>query len=427
MNPLRKAYCRTFQLCFRAALPVLPYYEPTILDSLDALPGLLAQKDIGRVLIVTDKGLRAAGLIDPLAAALEAAHIEPVIYDETVANPTVKNAEDAAALYRAKGCGAIIGFGGGSPMDCAKAVGALIARPRKNLRRMRGLLRVLRPLPLLIAVPTTAGTGSEVTLAAVITDAERHHKYVMNDFFLIPRYAVHDYRVTLGLPPQVTATTGMDALTHAIEAYIGRSTNAYTRANAEEACRLIHGNLLRAYRDGEDAEARRSMLAASYKAGVAFTRSYVGYVHGIAHSLGGQYGVPHGLANAVILPHVLRAYGASCQPKLARLARIMGITDERAQDGAAASALIAWINQMNEEMGIPRHLDCIQRADIPAMAAHCDAECNPLYPVPTLWNRDELAHLYEVVAGWQTAEDTAGGRTGAADRKQMNITAKVGA
>ena len=253
-----------------------------------------------------------------------------------------------------------------------------------------------RRLPLLVAVPTTAGTGSEVTLAAVITDSATHHKYPINDFVLIPRYAVHDPRLTLGLPASITATTGMDALTHAVEAYIGRSTNAYTRATAVEAVRLIHDNLYRAYAHGDDEEARRNMLTAAYKAGIAFTRSYVGYVHGIAHSLGGRYGTPHGLANAVILPHVLRAYGAAAEPKLAELAQAAGI-------GRTGADFIDWVEGMNARMGIPEHLDCIRKEDIPAMAAFADAESNPLYPVPVLWDAAELAHMYRVVAGYAPA------------------------
>ena len=217
-------------------------------------------------------------------------------------------------------------------MDCAKGVGARVAQPSKPINKMRGLLRIHRRLPLLIAVPTTAGTGSEVTLAAVITDDETHYKYPINDFVLIPRFAVHDPEFTRGLPASITGQTGMDALTHAVEAFIGRSTTPYTRKMARQAVQLIHDNLLEAYEHGDDMRARRNMLSAAYKAGVAFTRSYVGYAHAIAHSLGGRYGIPHGLANAIILPHMLRAYGDAAAPKLADLARMAGIAPATAQD-----------------------------------------------------------------------------------------------
>lgn len=239
-------------------------------------------------------------------------------------NPTIANTEEGRALYLTAHAQAIIAVGGGSVMDCAKVIGARVVKPRQSVQRMRGLLRVLKRTPLLIAVPTTAGTGSETTLAAVITDPAARHKYPINDFALIPDYAVLDPELTRGLPPMLTATTGMDALTHAIEAYIGRSTNRLTRAMSEEAATRIVRSLYKAYTDGGDMQARADMLRAAYCAGVSFTRSYVGYVHGVAHSLGGQYGVPHGLANAVILPYFLDAYGAACHKKLGRLARIAG-------------------------------------------------------------------------------------------------------
>ena len=408
MNPLRKAYCRVFQTAFRIALPVLPYFEPETLQSVDEVPALLREKGISSVLLVTDQGLKGLGLTNRLEEALAEAGIACAIYADTVPNPTVANVEAALALYKQQGCAAIIGFGGGSPMDCAKGVAARVARPNKRLGQLRGLLHVHARTPLLIAVPTTAGTGSEVTLAAVITDGEKHHKYVINDFALIPNYAVHDYRLTVGLPPQVTSTTGMDALTHAVEAYIGRSTNAFTRGCAEQAVRLINENLRAAYEDGANSEARANMLRAAYLAGNAFTRSYVGYVHGIAHSLGGQYGTPHGLANAVALPHVLRAYGQACYPKLARLARAGGVVPaSMSNDAAAAQRFICWIDEMNEAMGIPRHLDCIKPEDVPTMAAHADSESNPLYPVPVLWDAEELGRLYGVIGGWAEGEEAA--------------------
>ena len=248
--------------------------------------------------------------------------------------------------------------------------------------------------PLLIAVPTTAGTGSETTLAAVITDPAARHKYPINDFALIPDYAVLDPELTRGLPPMLTATTGMDALTHAIEAYIGRSTNRLTRAMSEEAATRIVRSLYKAYTDGGDMQARADMLRAAYCAGVSFTRSYVGYVHGVAHSLGGQYGVPHGLANAVILPYFLDAYGAACHKKLGRLARIAGVASPNTADSEAAEAFIRWIRETNAKMGIPETIPQIRTVDIPEMAHHAAKESNPLYPVPVLMDEGRLAQMY---------------------------------
>lgn len=394
MNPLRKAYCRIFQFCFKVALPVLPYREPKILTQMPKLATLLKKKKLNHVLIITDKGITALGLLDNLLQALDEANIKYVIFDETVPNPTIHNVETAKDLYVANNCQAIIGFGGGSSMDCAKITGARVVKPKQSVSKMRGLLKIHKKLPTLIAVPTTAGTGSETTLAAVITDETTHHKYPINDFYLIPKYAVLDYRVTTNLPKHLTSTTGMDALTHAVEAYIGGSTTKYTRRRAERAVQLIYTYLKRAYNDGNDQKAREKMLRASYYAGIAFTQSYVGYVHGIAHSLGGQYGVPHGLANAIILPHFLEEYGSRCHEPLSRLAKLVGLAHEQEDIKTAAEKFIQWIKEMNRDMNIPEYVDGIQKEDIPTMAKFADKECNPLYPVPKLMNAKELEKMY---------------------------------
>lgn len=380
----------------RAALPFLPYREPALIHGMEGVVTVLREQNIPCVMLITDAGVHGLGLTAHLEALLDAAGIRCVVYDRTVANPTVANVEQARLLYLESGCQGLIAFGGGSSMDCAKAVGARLVRPRKPLNRMEGLLHVLHRLPLLIAVPTTAGTGSETTLAAVITDEKTHHKYPINDFSLIPHYAVLDPDVTLNLPPQLTATTGMDALTHAVEAYIGRSTTRATRAAAVEAVRLIFANLPEAYFNGHDREARANMLRAAYLAGTAFTKSYVGYVHAVAHSLGGRYGIAHGLANSVLLPVVLKAYGPAAWKKLAELARAAGVSDAPG-DREAAEAFIACIEAMNAAMDIPETLPGIRSEDIPQLARYADHEANPLYPVPVLWGPEKLADLYKQV------------------------------
>ncbi|MCD7754761.1 MAG: iron-containing alcohol dehydrogenase [Firmicutes bacterium] len=397
MFVIRKIYCRAFQIVFRAALPVLPYRNPELLDSTDALPELLKQKQISSVLLVTDPGIRGHGLTAHLEEVLAQAGIRCPVYDRTVANPTTDNVEEARQMYLSQGCQAIIGFGGGSSMDCAKAVGARIARPRKSLAKMKGILKVMHPLPLLIAIPTTAGTGSETTLATVITDSQTRHKYPINDFFLIPRYAVLDPEVTRSLPRSVTATTGVDALTHAVEAYIGRSTTRQTRAQAVEAVQLIFANLRRACENGDDMTARKNMLRAAYLAGCAFTKSYVGYVHAVAHSLGGCYNVPHGLANAVLLPYVLEDYGECVHRKLHRLAISAGLSQESDSDAVGAEKFIHAIRELNRSLDIPEHISGIRQADIPRLAAYADQEANPLYPVPRLMDAGELEKYYRMV------------------------------
>ena len=399
MNPIKAIYCRSVQAVLRAALPVLPYREPQVFHSCGELSTVFQKENIRRVLIVTDAGIVRSGIAAQLEAVLDEDDISYAVYDQTRPNPTVVNVEQALSLYRRYRCQALIAIGGGSSMDCAKAVGARLARPGTPLGKLKGTLRILRPLPTLIAIPTTAGTGSETTLAAVITDTQAQHKYVMNDFVLIPKYAVLDARLTLSLPPHLTATTGMDALTHAVEAYIGRSTTRQTRQEALEATRLVFANVERAYRNGRDYEARSNMLTAAYRAGIAFSRSYVGYVHAVAHSLGGQYNIPHGLANAVLLPYVLERYGSCIHRKLHDLAVAAGVADAQESDAGAAAKFIRAIRLLNARMGIPETLEGIRPEDIPVMAAHAEKEANPLYPVPRLMTREELTFFYEQVAG----------------------------
>ena len=397
MNIVKTAYCRIFQQVFHAALPVLPYRKPEILGNVEELSNLLVEKGIGCVMLVTDQMIRSCGLTARLEELLQDREIRCIVYDKTVANPTTDNVEEALAWYLEEKCEALIGFGGGSSMDCAKAIGARVARPDKQLDKMEGILKVLRPLPLLIAVPTTAGTGSETTLASVIVDSKTRHKYPINDFPLIPRYAVLDPEVTRSLPPTLTATTGMDALTHAVEAYIGRSTTKETRQDAVNAVRLIFANIRDAYADGNNMKARKQMLRAAYLAGNAFTRSYVGYVHAVAHSLGGKYNTPHGLANAVLLPFVLEAYGQTAFRPLHALAVAVGISDWRESDEQGAKKFIEAVRQMKRDLNIGDTIPDIQKKDIPALARKAEKEANPLYPVPKLMTAKQLEELYYMV------------------------------
>lgn len=400
MNALKKTYCRAYQGAFHAALPVLPYRQPKLLGGIAKIAPMLSCHDIKSVLIVTDKGVRDAGITRKLEESLEEYGISCTVYDAVKPNPTVGNVEAARRLYIEKNCGCLIGFGGGSPIDCAKAVGARIAHPDKTLDQMKGTLRVMKRIPPMIAIPTTAGTGSEVTLTAVITNPKNHHKYTMNDFSLIPHFAVLDPEMTYSLPPHLTATTGMDALTHAVEAYIGGSTSEETRVMALEATRLIFENLETAYNEPTNRRARKNMLKASYLAGMAFSQSYVGYVHAVAHSLGGRYNTPHGLANAVLLPIVLEEYGAVIYDKLHELAIAAGIALPEEEAIRGANRFIVELKWMNRKMNIPPKLSGIRREDIPAMAAHADKEANPLYPVPVLMNAKELEKFYYKVADW---------------------------
>jgi len=370
----------------------MDWSEPLLLEGEDAilkLPELVKSKNINKVLVVTDKGLMKLHLLDSLFDELKKQNIEYVVFDDVKPNPTIPNIEDCKDMYLANQCEGIIAFGGGSPMDCAKAAGARVTNPKKSVREMRGYLKIKKGMPPLFAVPTTAGTGSETTLAAVVTDPETHEKNAICDTKLRPKYAVLDPKLTVGLPPFITATTGMDALTHAVEAYIGTCNVKSTKKYAIHATKLIFDNLEKAYHNGFDLEARKNMLVGSYLAGNAFTRAFVGYVHAIAHNLGGMYGVAHGLANAVILPYILEWYGKKIYKRLAYLADAAGIVKSEMTNEEKAKSFIAEIKRMNKEMQIPDKFDFIKEEDIPLLVQRALKEGNPGYPVPKIMNKKD--------------------------------------
>ena len=389
MWQVKKAFFRVYQQTFRVAMCIFDWSEPTLLEGPGAirkLPEFIKSKGLNKVLIVTDKGLMGIHLLDSLFEELDKAGVEYVVYDGTQPNPSIENIEDARALYVDNNCQGVIAFGGGSPMDCAKAAAARVTNPKISVRKMRGVLKLHHKLPPFFAVPTTAGTGSETTLAAVVTDTATHEKNAINDIRLKPRFAVLDPELTVGLPPHITSTTGMDALTHAVEAYIGKSNVKSTEEYAEKATKMIFENIEKAYTNGKDIEARDQMLKASFYAGQAFTRAYVGYVHAIAHNLGGQYGVPHGLANAIILPYVLEYYGETAHKRLAKLAEIAGVKTT-GSDKEKAEAFIEAIKTLNKNMNIPDGFDMVQEKDIPVIVERALKEGNPLYPVPKIMDK----------------------------------------
>jgi len=389
-----KLYCRVFQALVRLVALIMIWRQPELLEGegcVGLLPSRLKEKGIKNILLVTDKVVFSLGLADGLLLALKEAGINAEVYDKTVPNPTIDNIEEALATYKDKGCDAIVAFGGGSAMDCAKGVGARVARPDLSIPLMKGLLKVGSCLPPLVAVPTTAGTGSEATVAAVVVDSGAKEKYAIMDPELIPRIAVLDPLLTVRLPPSITAMTGMDALTHAVEAYIGRGNIGDTREMARKSVKLVFDNLHAAYKDGSDIAARANMQRAAYCGGLAFTRAYVGNVHALAHALGGRYGIAHGLANAVILPHVLDDYGECVYKPLAELADVVGVPGETAE--RKAKAFIASVRDLNASIGIPATVYGIKEEDIPDLASHAFKEANPSYPVPRIFSRDDFSSL----------------------------------
>ena len=393
---MKKFWYRLNQKVTKLALSLMNWDEPELLEGEDAvlrLPAFIKNKGLNKVLVVTDKGLMNLHLLDPMFNELTKQDIQYVIYDGVQPNPTIDNIEECRKIYLDNKCEGIIAFGGGSPMDCAKAAAARVVRPNKTVKEMRGSLKVNKEIPPFFAVPTTAGTGSETTVAAVVSDPSTHEKNAICDPCLRPKYAVLDPKLTIGLPPHITSTTGMDALTHAVEAYIGKSNVKSTRKYAEDATKLIFDNLEIAYKDGKNIKARSNMLKASYYAGAAFTRAFVGYVHAIAHNLGGMYGTPHGLANAVILPYVLEWYGKSVYKPLAKLADIVGITKPEMDNEQKAKLFISEIKRMNKDMNIPEKFDFIKEEDIPTIVSRALKEGNPGYPVPRIMNKKDCEYV----------------------------------
>ena len=396
---LKKIWYRIFQFFLTRAEYLMPWRQPELLEGagvVKKLPAFIQSKGIGKVLIVTDGMLSKIGLLNSMLEACKSANLTYVLFDGAEANPSIENIESARKLYEENACEGIIAFGGGSSMDCAKAAAARVANPKQSVSQMGGTLKVRnKKLPPLFAVPTTAGTGSETTIAAVVTDRTAHHKYAIQDLCLIPRYAVLDPELTIGLPPHITSTTGMDALTHAVEAYTNLLAPAYTDRLAEKAVKLIFENLEKVYADGTDMTARHNMLRASFYGGAAFTRACVGNVHAIAHTLGGLYNTPHGLANAVILPYVMEDFGPAVYHKLSKLADLVGISGENEE--AKAKAFIAEIRRMNRDMHIIEHFDFIKEEDIPQMIHWAMKEANPIYPVPVIWGEKEFRHTIDRV------------------------------
>lgn len=393
MNLLHLWY-RTYQCVFGLGARLLPWRRPETVTgpgSLARIPALLTKCGTRRPLVAASRRQCADPAFQQMLSRLEGY----ALFSDIQPNPPVSAVEAAAALYRREGCDSLVAVGGGSPMDTAKAAAALLARPDRTLSQLAGLLKVRRPIPPFIAVPTTAGTGSETTIAAVVTGAD-HHKYAVSDLCLIPRCAVLDPLLTMSLPPRTTAETGMDALTHAVEAYLSRFyPTRQTDRLAEEAVVTIFRTLEHACAHGDDVDARQALLTASYQAGAAFTRASVGNVHAIAHTLGGLYGVGHGLANAVLLPVVLRDYGPAAYRKLARLAELVGLPG--GTDGEKADAFIDAILAMNARLGIPTGFSCIREEDLPQMAAWAAKEANPTYPVPVIYDRGRFIRVIRQV------------------------------
>ncbi len=373
----------------------IPIPQPTLLvgpGSSGRLGQAVAGMGHSKILIVTDSIISKLGLLKDLTDALTEGGAQYVVFDEITPDAPIPLIEKGIAFYEEHDCDAIVAFGGGSSMDASKAIAVSISNP-KPLRKLAGYLKGLRAPVRIYAVPTTAGTGSEVTVAAVISDPERHSKLVIVDPRMVPKMAALDPNLMTGLPPHITAATGIDALTHAVEAFVGNWCTPYSDGMALSAVGLIFENLRTAYTNGKNLEAREKMSLASTYAGFAFTRANVGYVHAIAHQFGGKYHTPHGLANAIMLPHVLKFSSPAITDRLALLAvRARLGTEEESSDVLAQKFLDA-VDQLNRDLGIPLYLDTLKEADIPALAKAACKEAHTGYPVPRYMTQGECEDM----------------------------------
>jgi alcohol dehydrogenase len=378
---------------------LLPIPQPTMLVG----PGASARlgQAIGgfghrKILLVTDTVIAKLGLMGGLTDALKASGTAFVVFDQITPDAPIPLVEQGIERYLSAGCDAIVAFGGGSVMDAAKTIG-LAATNHKHPRELVGYFSGRHAPPPIYAVPTTAGTGSEVTVAAVISDPAHHRKLVIADTRIVPRMAALDPCLMTGLPPHITAATGMDALTHAVEAYIGHWGTAFSDRMALSAVGMIYQNLPLAYADGQDLAAREKMALASTYAGLAFTRANVGNVHAIAHQLGGLYHTPHGLANAILLLPVLRFSSAAIQAKLAVLAVRARVGRPGEPEARLAQKFLDSVESMNRSLGIPQHLDALRERDIPALAKAACWEADTNYPVPRRMSQPECEALLREV------------------------------
>jgi alcohol dehydrogenase class IV len=376
---------------------VVPYKKQKLFNHISELTTFIINNKF-RYFAVTDEGIVKAGLVKGIESILRNNKLEYQVYDKTVPNPTLQNVEDALISYKKFNAQAIIAIGGGSPIDLAKALAARVARPNKSIAKMKGILKVNRKIPLLIAIPTTSGTGSEVTVASVVSDPFNKKKYAVIDPNLLPDAVLLDPKLTTGMPNFITATTGMDALTHAVECYLGNSGTSETERYSLDAIKLVFNNIQTVMKEPNNLEARKNMQLAAYKAGYAFTRAYVGNVHAIAHALGGYYNVVHGLANAIIMPYVLEKYGQPAHHKLAILAAHVGVNNPKLNDQENAKLFIEAIKKLNSSLGIDNKIrNTIKKDDLEELVTHSYKEANPFYPVPRIFTRQDYIDIYQEI------------------------------
>lgn len=393
MNIFTKIYARVFQCMFVVARKFLHFRVPKTYNSFMDAPTIFKNENKKHPLIVSDKNIASLGLLDGLKQILKDNNIEFSEFYDVEPNPLFKEIYAGADIFKNDNCDSLIAVGGGSSMDAAKAIGALIVSKKHDLEKLKGLFKVHHSLPLLIACPTTCGTGSEATIAAVVRNEKTLEKFSINDLHLIPHYAIFEAKLIEHLPNKILSTTAMDAMTHAVESYIGKASTKETRKEAFEAAKLIHDNVLIAYNQSDNFNAKNNLLRASYLAGMAFTRAYVGYVHAIAHALGALYNLPHGYLCAILLPIFLDEDFDKIYKRLDKLAKYInleGLTDDKK---ANARVFINYIKGLNKTFSLPSKIKEIKEEDIPVIAEKAYKESTPLYPVPVLFSKKELISI----------------------------------
>lgn len=399
MNVIVKGLYRINQFIMSLAVPLLPWKDIELISSpgsIAKVPYILKEEGVHTLFIATTNGTLKRGYLNGTLDELQSMGIEYHIFSNVKPDPTISSIEEGVALYNNNNCNGILAIGGGSVIDFSKIVGARAVKPNMSVTEMKGILKIRKKLPTFIAIPTTAGTGSECTLAAVVTDEKTHYKYSINDPCLLPDYAILDGELTKDLPPHLTAETGMDAMTHSIEAYINKFSSKQSKSYAINSLLAIHSNLLKAYNDGKNIDARQNMLEASFNAGKAFTRAYVGYVHAIGHAIGGLYGMSHGLTMAILLPKVLRKYGSKAYKGLSEIAIALGEPPSLSIK-ELSQRFISMIESYNRDMGIPDRIESLSKTDYEEIAKRALSEANPLYPVPEIWTKKEIIELLDEV------------------------------
>jgi alcohol dehydrogenase len=384
----------------KAITLVIPAPRPLVLvgaDSAIKLCTTISQLGMKHVLIVTDGVLLGLGVIQPIEAEFQKLGVKTTVFSGVKPDPTFQVVNEGLALLKSSGCDSVLAVGGGSAIDAAKVM-ALSATNNKSPHQLVGILKGRKPSLPLFVIPTTAGTGSEVTIGAVVSDDQTHQKGLVIDPKVVPLAAALDPKIMQGMPRGVTADTGLDALTHALEAWMSTFASAETDFYAAAATRLIFENLPLAWADGSNLAAREAMALASHYAGLALNQAGLGYVHAFAHQLGAHYGVPHGRANAIVMPHILDFNRVVSAKRLAELAERVGLVNGGFDDTMAAEFLITRVKALLVELKIDTQITGIDQNDFPEMIKAAFAEAHGIYAVPKYMSHDEAHQILQALA-----------------------------